>query len=101
MKPLAHWAIFKPSLTQIQRAFGRWVVTGFLDGEGRPYESGPVLIVGVLIPAPGVSLSAQVFVADSSETASSPSGYDWEILLDQVQYVRYVDAPIEGLERSL
>lgn len=97
MRPLAHWAIFKPTMAQIQSALGRWVIAGFIDGEGVPYESEPILIVGLLVPAQGFSLPVQVFVADSSETANSSTGYDWEILLDQIQYVRYVDAPLKAL----
>lgn len=101
MKSLAHWATFSPTLHQIQQALGRWVVVGFVDEVGNPYESEATLIVGVLVPATGVSLHPQIFVADSLEGASSPAGYDWEILLDSVRYFRFVDAPHQSIQKSI
>lgn len=97
MKSLAHWAIFSPTLSQIQGALGRWVIAGFRDERGRLYESSPVLVVGLLTPASGFSLMPQVYFADSRASAGVGAGYDWEAFLDQLEYVRYVEEPPEPL----
>lgn len=90
--------LIRPTLAQALEQTGKWVVCSFNGGEGEaPYESEPHQITGVIVPAPGGLLAPQIMVDSWIGGIPDPCGFEYEIHLDQIRYMRIIANPKKGI----
>lgn len=86
--------LIRPTLTQALEQIGKWVICSFNGDEGEaPYESEPHQITGVIVPAPGGLLAPQIMVDSWIGGAPDPCGFEYEIHLEEIRYMRIIANP--------
>ena len=82
--------MIKPGIAQALELLGKWVVCR-LQWEGEEaWSSGPCQVVGVVVPAPGSAVGAQLLV-DETPWIPVLEGYSSEIFLDSIKHLRIVE----------
>ncbi|EWC39360.1 hypothetical protein B597_020655 [Stutzerimonas stutzeri KOS6] len=89
--------IIRPSLDQLMSLLGSWIVCGYYDeSSGEKYESSPCQLVGALTAAPGTNMQHQIFL-DSWVGGQPAAGFEYEVDLSEVRYIRTIDPPALAL----
>lgn len=90
--------IVRPTLDQVMPLLGGWIVCGYYDeSEGEKYEGGPCQLVGVLTAAPGGNLGHQLFLDSWVSGQPDRAGFEYEIDLSEVRYIRLIEPPALAL----
>lgn len=89
--------IARPSLDQVMPLLGSWIVCGYYDeSSGEKYEGSPCQLVGALTAAPGTNMQHQIFL-DSWVGGQSAAGFEYEVDLSEVRYIRTIEPPALAL----
>ncbi|WP_144411511.1 hypothetical protein [Azotobacter chroococcum] len=85
--------IIKPTYAQALELLGKWVICRVDWGGGEAddvYDTEPAQIVGVVVPAPGSAVAAQILMHGGRGLKAS-EGYEFELFLDVVKFLQVVD----------
>ena len=88
--------INRPTVAQAMELLGKRVVCKVFwdDGLNDPSEARcdppPARIVGVVVPAPGSGVAAQILMHDGDDK-EAPYGWHYELFLDAIQIVRVLE----------
>lgn len=84
--------ILRPTISQVMDLLGEWVVCRVDYPEcNEVHYTTPSRIVGIIVPAPGSAVHAQLLMSDGS--ASLPvEGYEYELILEDVRSLQVVEA---------
>lgn len=89
--------IIRPGLAQAMELLGKWVICRVRwDDEDESHDSGPSQVVGVVVPAPGGPVQAQILL-NSKPWESTIGGFELELFLDTLLHVKIVEPPADAL----
>lgn len=86
--------MLRPTLPQAMSLLGKWLVCRVSYGDGGVFDTDPAQVVGVVVPAPGLSVEPQLLM--HSWKRVEPGGYECEIYLESIQYLRVVSPPLQA-----
>lgn len=85
--------ILRPRPSQALDLLGKWVVCRIdYGGPEGPHDTDPAQIVGLVLPAPGTEVRAQLLM-HSWDDSLAHEGFQYEVYLEYVQFLTVVSPP--------
>lgn len=93
MTPIQSVPILRPGPSEAFDLLGKWVVCRIdYGGPEGLYDTDPAQVVGVVVPAPGTAVKAQLLM-NSWDDSLAEEGFQYEVYLDYVQFLVVVSPP--------
>lgn len=93
--------ILRPTISQVMELLGEWVVCRVDYPEcNEVHYTTPSRIVGIVVPALGSAVHAQLLMSDGSESLPV-EGYEYELILEDVRSLQVVEAGVaQGMQEK-
>lgn len=84
--------ILRPGASHAVDLLGKWVVCRIDWGDEGTHDTERAQVVGIVLPAPGMAVRACLLMHSWNESLAN-DGFQYELYLDSVQFLRVVQPP--------